>query len=88
MKPLSVFFMANARLGISPHKANVVKHVKVDAPSQSGRQLLPLLKLPSTLRNEGNYPALPLLESMTLFPPTELDEWRNGWVEKWVVVLS
>lgn len=37
-----------------PRKANVAKHVRADSPSQSGRQLLPLLKLPSTLRNEGN----------------------------------
>lgn len=44
----------NARLGIFPHKANVVKHVRVESYSQSGRQLLQLLKSPSTLRNEGN----------------------------------
>lgn len=54
VEPFSVFFTANARLGLSPRKANVVKHVKVDGPSQSGRQLLPMVKLPSTLRNEGN----------------------------------
>lgn len=44
----------NARLGILPHKANVVKHVRVENYSQSGRQLLQLLKSPSTLCNEGN----------------------------------
>ena len=54
VKPVSRFFRADARRGISPRKANVAIHVKVGGPSQSGRQLLPLLKLPSTLRNEGN----------------------------------
>lgn len=54
MKTFNLFLTINARLGISPHRANVVKHVKLESHSQSGRQLLPLLKSPSTLRNEGN----------------------------------
>lgn len=41
-------------IGFSAHKANVVKHVRVQSYSQSGRQLLQLLKSPSTLRNESN----------------------------------
>lgn len=50
----SLFLSIDARLRLSPHKANVVKHVKVESHSQSGRQLLLLLKSPSTLCNEGN----------------------------------
>lgn len=54
MKTFTLFPVSNARLGISPNSANVVKHVKVESHSQSGRQLLLLLKSPSTLHNEGN----------------------------------
>lgn len=54
MKTLVFYVLPDTRLGIFPLGANGAKHVKVESRSPSGRRLLPLLKPPSTLRNEGN----------------------------------